>query len=429
MTQRVEIVDTLMGSPDGPYRFIPALGFEVATYVDPREDLIPKEARGFKRLDYHIPPAMRGHFKPEWLEKSFFLQYGKQYRIDHEGYALCRGQTKAGNECPKTAVNRSPFCPNHGGALHPADKKLSVKNASIGKIDAERIEDLDRVQKFLAGFLTVEDLDDDEIAGGFVRNNDGRPIQTRTMPNTVQRGLVKELIARVNKFMQMKLPNMVKVLTDIAESDFAEPADRIKAAVWIAERQLGKNPEVIIHGQIEKPFETVLDRIMGGSRDEFRKSIESKRVDQDAPLDVSVVEDEKDLEPNVAGSNGHDPNPIRVRNVDRSGQDVAEVPHDSGNVEDNDTGTADVASNHTAPEDIKAARERIKKAKARRYAARSQGVKQGEDIAWLIEWHWLKSSRQFKCKLWAPEQQTEARVAKIRDQNSMTDIVSAAQGA
>lgn len=403
--ERVEAPNSLMGKPDGDYIYVAELGVEVPSFVDPREDLIPTVGgHGFKRLAHHVPFNMRGIFKPQWLPPRHYAMYGHQYRTDTSGYTICASTRADGESCQARAVNRSPYCRNHGGALHPADKKLSSQNVSISKIEPDRIENLDRVQKFLAGFIGVADLDDDEIIGAYVRNGEGRPIANERLGVRFQQEMVRELIRRMNRFMQMKLPNMLKAMTDIAESDFAEPADRIKAAMWIAERVIGKVPDVVVHGTTDKPYEVALARIESGSREEYRSRVVSERADAQ-PLDVAVVDDETELEPD--GDNGSNGVPITVESNGNAVEQSGGFRQDSNTRIDLD-GPSRAAI-------AKAAKDKLKAARTRRFAARSQGIISG-DVAWLIEYKKMKSGG-FRAIIYTPEHQTQAVIDRIRDAN------------
>ncbi|AAN02056.1 terminase small subunit [Mycobacterium phage Barnyard] len=420
MAERVEAPNALMGKPDGPHLFVPELDLEVPTFDDPREDLIPPKARAFKRLRHHVPFNMRGPYKPQWLPPKFFAMYGHQYLTDSTGYVMCFGTKKDGSKCGHQAVNRTPYCANHGGALHPADKRLSSKNVSIDKIEPERIENLDRVQKFMAGFITVKDLEDDEILGAFVRNDDGRPISNTKLGERFQQDMVKELMSRMQKFMQMKLPNMLKVLADLAESDFVEPADRYKAATWLAERVLGKVPDVVFHGSTDQPYERML-ALASGSRTDYRNAnhVKSQRIPEDFGdvLDATVVDDESDLEPH--GDFGPD-----AMGDGSDGDEYAPASETDSDGASEDTGVVvDAADAPTAAQLAKEARERIKKARTRRFAARAQGVVTKGEPAWLIEYKPIVSKKDglsakpkgFRAKLWLPEAQTQAVVDRIRE--------------
>ena len=434
--ERIEAPDTLMGKPDGPYRFIPEFGAEVPTFVDKREDLIPPRAKGFKRLDYHIPFNKRGEFKPQWLDPQYYAQYGKQFRVDHEGYALCLGQKTwdgtSGKKletpvpCGNRAVNRICFCRNHGGALHPADKRISAQNLSITKIEPERIEALDRVQKFMAGIITTADLDDDEVIGAYVRNDEGRPITSRVIGVKFQQQITQELIKRMNSFMQMKLPNMIKAMTDIAESDFAEPAGRIKAAQWVAERVIGKQPEVLAISVSDKPVDQIIGQITGGSREEYRQSIQSQRVIEGV-VDVPVVDVESDLEPDgFDGPDGDDDGgggirPVSGGEIHRNA--VGSVPDPSQSA-----GVAVYDKAISQRDRAKEVKRRIKIDKNRRFAMRAQGVKMSGDLGWLIDYRKLKNGT-FKATLVAPDDQTEAKLAKMALNSDNDPVVIGEQNA
>lgn len=440
MVERVEAPDTLMGKPDGPYRFIPEFGFEVPTFSDPREDLIPSRARGFKRLDYHVPFNKRGEFKPQWLDPQYYAQYGKQFRTDHEGYALCSGQKvwdgRSGKKLPEPvacgnrAVNRICFCRNHGGALHPADKRISAQNVSISKIEPERIEQLDRVQKFVAGILKVSDLDDDEVIGAYVRSDDGRPVSGRLIGQKFQQQMVQELIRRMNSFMQMKLPNMIKAMTDIAESDFAEPADRIKAAQWVAERVIGKVPEMLAVSISDKPIDQIVGQLQGGSREEYRRSrsIESTRGTGEI-IDVPVVGDDSDLEPDGdAGPDGvlHETGTVTTGLSLQDRRDSADALNHNGNGSRAGVAVYDQA---VAQRDrAKEIKRKIKLDKNRRFAMRSQGVKMSGDLGWLIDYRKRKDGR-YKATLVAPQDQTEAKLAKMAENSDNDPVVIGEQNA
>lgn len=424
-----------MGKPDGPYRFIPEFGAEVPTFIDKREDLIPPRSQGFKRLDYHVPFNKRGEFKPQWLDPQYYAQYGRQFRIDHEGYVMCLGQKvwdgrngkklETPTTCGNRAVNRVCFCRNHGGALHPADKRISAQNLSITKIEPERIEALDRVQKFMAGIITTADLEDDEVIGAYVRNNEGRPINSRVIGAKFQQQIVQELIKRMNSFMQMKLPNMIKAMTDIAESDFAEPADRIKAAQWVAERVIGKTPEILAISVSDKPVDQILGQLQGGSREEYRKSIQSSRVIEGV-VDVPVVDVEADLEPDdftVEGSNGNHVedgrDSARPMDTDEVSLSVPDAGGSNGVVRPgSNTGVAVIDKAIATRDKAKEVKRRIKIDKNRRFAMRAQGVKMSGDLGWLIDYKAVKRRGTgeiiaYRATLVSPEDQTEAKLAKM----------------
>lgn len=310
-----------MGDPDGPYTFIDTLGREVPTYIEAREDLCaPGAARRFQRLNYHVPFGVRGHFKPSDWPDEFLVKIsgvdgnGKaviNVRLDDEGYVLCHAKNKGregqkdgegrkngsgkliikGAPCEKRAWNRTMYCNIHGGGLHPADRKMSKKSVAIAP--ANRVSMMTRAQQFMQGFLKPEDLDDEEIQGSFIRNPDGTVVKARALGLTFEQIIAKELHVRLNGYLRKKSMSMLTVMVDIAENELYEPADRIKAAQWVAERTMGKVPEVIVHGTTEAPFESILAGIESGSREDYRKSITvgSERGGIQNPIDVGFVDE------------------------------------------------------------------------------------------------------------------------------------------
>lgn len=379
-----------LGDADGPDVFVPELGMIVPTFIDPRTDLIPPKSDFIRKtLMHHVPFKMRSIFRPEdWPED---YEKTQMYRTNSDGYVLCGSNKLGGGQCALVAVNRSRFCHAHGGALHRADKKMSGMN--VAPVPAERLAQLDRVQLFMQGFLDPSELNDDEVAGQFVRNDEGFPVHTAKIGMKFVAMLTKELHVRLNKYLTSKAPGMLQVITDIAESDFVEPADRLKASIWIAERVIGKTPEVIIHGKSEKVYESILDQIEGGSREEYRQKVLSIRADQE-PVDAATVHIPEDATEN--GIDGY---------ADRSGESSSRDDYRASNVVQN-----------TQPMDTaKAAKERIKKAKNRRYAARAQGGIY-EEAGWLLEFKAISKGNGggFFMKLYPPEAQTEAIIARLK---------------
>src|ERR1700759_1047753 len=184
---------TTLGDADGPYEFIPCLGQEVPTFIDPRHDLSDPRSVNFKKLWFHVPFKMRGIYKPEQLPDIYKAQYASSIRVDLQGYVLCNEITangeNAGKKCSARAKNRSGMCAAHGGGLHPADKKMSGETAVI----ESRVDRLDRAQKVMQGLLPVEDLTDDEIMGGYVEREDGVKVPSFKLGKRWQTELSSEL--------------------------------------------------------------------------------------------------------------------------------------------------------------------------------------------------------------------------------------------
>jgi hypothetical protein len=426
--------NTTVGKPDGPLRFVESLGMDVPTYIDPRDDLkmrIGSVKKGTKTLDYHIPFKMRGMYRPDQLPVANYNQRRGRIKVNLQGFVLCDDNSASGLPCANPAVNRSPRCRSHGGALHPCDKKLSPASNQLAMMasqeGAEAIAKLDRVQRFMQGFLTVEELDDDEIVGGYVRDSNGQPISNQRIGVRFQTDMVKELARRMNKFMQMKLPNMLKVVTDIAESDIVEPQDRLKAAFWAAERVLGKTPDVVIHGQTGKPYESVFENLESGSRESYRVSSQRAIESDESILDAEEVEyDESEDDTDSQGSvairfEGNQDDAVYADSLVESETTVSNVQvetEDQHIFGENDYSIqpADKVQKYITLEqhraEVKAKRDRIKKAKSRRFAARAAGVPTVANTPWLVDWRARKGGL-WCAKIIAADQQTPALLAKL----------------
>lgn len=389
------------GEADGPDQFIEQLGIVVPTFIDPRNDLIIGSAQRFKRVSHHIPFKMRGFFKPyDWPEEYRNSLGSDGWKVDDEGYVLCAGVKiygkDAGVECRAKAINRTRFCRCHGGGLHPLDKKMSAK--SVVAPPENRVKALDRPQKFLQGFLDISDLSDEEVQGLFIYNDAGQKVDSIALGVKMHQQIAQELHRRMNRFLQTKTASMLNVMVDIAESELVEPADRIKAATWVAERTMGKTPDVIIHGKTEQPYEAIFEAIDAGSRENYRKENEEKRLGvggSSSPiLDVEIEEDFSE------GFNG-----------------------ESDDSDGNSTSLDAARQSHQHHEEVDRAKELRKaraKAKQRRFAARANGATTLADLPWMIEWKFVeKGTHQgcFKLKVVCPDDQTQARIEKIQKSN------------
>lgn len=260
-------LDQLRGRPDGPIKYIEALGMEVPTYLDPRKDMWGgTNVQGV--LMYHVPLKFRGPYKI--LATQEIGPHGE--RKDGMNFCLCMAVNKGvhkningkGGHCMKRATNYSGLCGLHGGALHPLDK-------SDPKEDT-------REAQFKLGKLPVEDMDQEELARGQVRRADGTWTNYRMIPAAVHQKCQAELFKRADVKLRENLLQAVDTMAEIAKGNAYEPEVRIRAASWIFERVRGKNPDIVVHTQ-DKPFEVMMaDMVLqGGSRAASRaaRAIES----------------------------------------------------------------------------------------------------------------------------------------------------------
>ena len=122
-----------------------------------------------------------------------------------------------------------------------------------------------RVQALLEGTLSVEELDDEELARGYPRAEDGsfrgRPA---VIPTIVHQRIQRELFARAGERLRANLLDATESMTKIAVDPEVDPNVRIRAAQWVVERIMGKTPDVAV-SMDEKRYERLLDRMDRGA--------------------------------------------------------------------------------------------------------------------------------------------------------------------
>ena len=232
---------------------------------------------------------------------------------------------------------------------------------------------LDRVQKFVQGVLDLSELDDDEVFGTFIRDSDGDPVHMQDLAKTITPKIKKEGTRRLNAYLLSKAPATIKIIFEIAESNLVEPETRLKAATWLTERIIGRTPETLLIGHREDlPYESIMEQMEGGSREQYRQS--QKAIENGNVVDAEVVED--------SGLSSNDSNDVQ------STTKTGGLPfHDSGkNDNGNKTRTTLDHANALAAKaaEIKAAKERINKARRARFAARAQGVSSVDLLHWDV---------------------------------------------
>lgn len=402
-------LDLCAGEPDGELVFIDLIGFEVPSYIDPRYDLVqPGQIKGRPHLSHHVPFAMRGPFEIRDLPDPE-LWTGE---VNEEHKCVCAGKKKDGLPCRQVAYNRSQFCGHHGGALHPADRQ--IKNLADGIVpDVSKVKKLDRAQKVAMGLIKVEDLSDVEIHGMFVINDDGRRVSTRKLSDKIHQDYRREMMTRMEDLVVTALPDMLKNMIDIANDNMIEAADRIKANTWVAERVLGKNPEIVVHKGLDKPYEQIITRVESGSREEYRRALESTTV-----IEAEVVE---------MGSDRSDGNQGQVDRIELSERDddgVGEHP-DSGVAQPDQTvGSLESVEPLTRSQKLALRRDELRKAKNKRYAARMFGETNIEDLPFTIEYKRRKDGT-FSAKFWPAEDLTPEIVDRIQTQEALDAVAQA----
>lgn len=231
-------------------------------------------------LHHHIPLNMRGPYKID-------DRYGPELeeRVGPGGYALCNGLTRRNSKnpedwymCKAKAVNRSGLCAKHGGALCPLDRL---------RIDWSKAP---RHIRFKYGHLSVEELDDEELARGQLRVEGKGWTDNRFVSAEIHKRMTQELFNRADVRLRENLVVAVETAAEIASGKAYDEAVRLKAAQWMYETVRGKTPQKVEIG-VDKKFEQVIDAVIsGGSREESRKARGVSSELEDA-IDAEVVED------------------------------------------------------------------------------------------------------------------------------------------
>lgn len=359
-------LDQLRGRPDGPIKYIEALGMEVPTYLDSRKDIWGgSNVQGV--LMYHVPLKFRGPYKVHATATEG--PHGE--RIGDMNFCLCMAVNKGvhkningqGGHCMKKATNYSGLCGLHGGALHPLDKSDPMENTREGM--------------FKLGKLPIEDMDEEELARGQVRRADGTWTNYRMIPAAVHQKCQAELFKRADTRLRENLLQAVDTMAEIAKGSAYEPEVRIRAASWIFERVRGKNPDVVIHTQ-DKPFEVMMSDMVlqGGSRAASRaaRAIEST-------IDAEVV---PEVEPMAAFASAAEAAPVsdifdRATSPELGDAwklDPPLTPEEE--IEHNNHVHWNMGDLESPEETTEQAIERLKKARnqarAKRYASRAKGL-------------------------------------------------------
>lgn len=122
-----------------------------------------------------------------------------------------------------------------------------------------------RWEQLVDGELSVNDLDDEELAKGRCRDKDGgfggRP--PKMVPRELSDRMRSELLARGQSMFAEHFQTAIKVLAEIAldTSGDAKAADRRAAAQYLIERVAGKVPDKI-EVRSQDPWQQIMDDIL-----------------------------------------------------------------------------------------------------------------------------------------------------------------------
>ncbi len=310
----------LVGKPDGPMKFVPELGCSTGTFTD-----LP--ASNKPCVMWHVPFHQRGTFRPDQLAN---YDPKRKYRVNDLGYLKCyaKGKTPKGVEkrCGRLAMNRTSRCIAHGGELHPLDKRRKA-NDFEERSKAELREQLSRKEQFERKLITVEDLDDEELALQGFRDWRGNVVPLKLVPREMNQAFIRAIYDRASRALRSYTVKSVETLGELATDKNVDPAIRLRAAQDIIDRNLGKAPQNVAI-TVSTPYEEIFDAIGGITR------AESRRLRQKEIGDVSMGSDSNGN--NDVNSNG------RNRIGESLNEEILDVDIiDGDNVDNNDSSDSD----------------------------------------------------------------------------------------
>lgn len=143
--------------------------------------------------------------------------------------------------------------------------KTLVKQTRAGQRKRIRVQVPTRMYMFMTGELTIEDLDDDEIRRGQLKNVNGHFTQEPAwIPRELAGALRAEQYRRFQVEMAGMLPDAMQAIHEMVKSRHLMPGDatRLKAAETILERVYGKvTQSVESHVTVDKgkSFDDVIE--------------------------------------------------------------------------------------------------------------------------------------------------------------------------
>jgi len=165
------------------------------------------------------------------------------------------------------------------------------------------IRTMSRQYCFDHGYITVKDLDDEELVAGRCRNANGyipkAKGKTELIPCEQYDLMVAEHELRYKQRLRQNLDSMLSIMVDIAEDDTVEPRDRFEAAKYIFERTAGKTPDTVNVTVKQAPWEELLSHVTGiapMSREEHRQMgvgiVDAEIIDIDEDDNGQETEDQ-----------------------------------------------------------------------------------------------------------------------------------------
>lgn len=114
------------------------------------------------------------------------------------------------------------------------------------------------------GSIPVTALDDDEVAAGCLRDSYGTVNARRRVPLDLEATVQREHLRRSEDTLRVALDPSLKVILDVSSGAVtnASAADRLRAAIYLAERTIGKVPERVEMTATIRPWEGLVESIL-----------------------------------------------------------------------------------------------------------------------------------------------------------------------
>jgi hypothetical protein len=226
---------------------------------------------------------------------------------------------------PKSAEVKQNAMTTTDGSSNRATRRVAAKpfgqtQAHKLLIKEEALRTLTRQECFDKGYLTVKDLDDEELRYGRCRDESGHiPVKngkkTVLLPQDKYDEMIAEHELRYKQKLRQRTDEMLDIMVSIAEDDTVEPRDRFEAAKYLFERTAGKTAETVNVNVRQAPWEGLLSDVTGiGS---ITRAEHRRMTEEDGSAGIIDVEfvDEDSVQPEdvpEAGEDSAEPHMVQV---------------------------------------------------------------------------------------------------------------------
>lgn len=188
-----------------------------------------------------------------------------------------------GNMFAEAAKPNPPSAITHTVTTHPPFFQAAIEQDNLKR----KARNMSRQEMFNNGFITVEDMDDEELRYGMCRDASGRIPRRSNKTELVPRDLYDEMVLeherRTDEKLRQQLDSALETMVDCMVDKTAEWKDRTDAAKWLFERVKGKTPEKVQVTVQKAPWEEMLMGVANGTK-------RAQAGQQQDVVDAEVVE-------------------------------------------------------------------------------------------------------------------------------------------